>query len=1080
MRFFSYKNRPVHLGPFPLERLARRSEPADLSQVPEMPAVRYRSEKTPDSLVNAMGPYAAMLDAIRDGMVKKERGEVPTDPTERSKHLKAFAYYHDASQVGVCELTPGMFLKSPVSNPDMDMLAQDLKTKQTATLASGIDVVMAELRETMEKPPTTVHHHTHALVVLYQFPRDPKASEPGTDWIADAQTQRACVRASETTVVLSNYIRLLGYEARSHSGSCSDVDLNKLTVAAGLGEVIQTPSGPVISNPYVGTRFAVGAITTLFKLTPDQPLKPRRELSVKERAESHGPGWWLGKGHAKNAINVVPYAKRRFVDGAFPFERSKRVEKPTTFMDEARIPRVPKRTDMFARAIFGDMGKHVQDGARNGNYVRKSPTSFGPRWALAAFVLLQDGEVAEVPATTTDDAKTNADNIHAALYFLGADAVGISRCPEWAYYSHDALGEKLTPYHKNAISVIIDQGHETMEGATGDDWIACSQSMRAYLRFSLLGGIVAEQIRRLGYSARSHTVIDGEVLQPPLLLLAGLGEVSRIGEVILNPFLGPRLKSGVITTDMPLAHSQPIDFGLQNFCSSCNKCARECPSGAITAGPKKMFNGYEIWKSDSQKCTQYRINQKEGAMCGRCMKTCPWNLEGLFAEAPFRWAASNLPGMAKSLAKLDDKLGNGRINPAKKWWWDLEMVDDGPYTMTTNGSSTRDLQPDLDVKFEDQTLAVYPANLAPHPYPFPYPMDREAGIAAYQKLISADEYQKRLAAGDVDGLAHEYPEFDQANSPVLRVKVAQVRKDGDNVSLYEFESLDGSPLPAFEAGAHLDVVVAPEYLRQYSLSSDPADRSRYQIGVLKESEGRGGSQLLHRIFTEGRKVFVSRPINHFPLVADATKSMLMGGGIGVTPLIAMAHDLHRKNQDFELHYCFRARANAAFVDDLLNAPWSDRVSLHISTEGGRADLDQLLANYHSGHYLYTCGPDGFMSDVLRAGEKNGWPDSVMRREYFSVPETPEYENHDFVLRLARSGREIPVRADQSATDALALAGVSVNVKCSDGICGVCRCGLVAGDVEHRDFVLSNDQRKNAIILCQSRAAFADGVIEVDL
>jgi hypothetical protein len=102
----------------------------------------------------------------------------------------------------------------------------------------------------------------------------------------------------------------------------------------------------------------------------------------------------------------------------------------------------------------------------------------------------------------------------------------------------------MPAYHANAVNLLIDQGHETMEGASGDDWISVAQSMRAYLRFSLMGGILAEQIRRLGYSARVHSVLDGDVLQPPLLLLSGLGEVSRIGEVILNPFLGPRLKSG--------------------------------------------------------------------------------------------------------------------------------------------------------------------------------------------------------------------------------------------------------------------------------------------------------------------------------------------------------------------------------------------------------------------------------------------------------------------------------------------------------------------------------------------------------
>ena len=1084
MRVFSYKNRPVHLGSYPLERLKRQDTSPNLDDVPAMQAVSFHDLNDDESLTNAMRRYAAMLDAIRDGLVKKERGVVPTNPQERSDHLKAFAYYHDATQVGVCELEPSMLLAEPIKNEDIAGLANDLRTKQTKTLAAGIDVVMAELKDTMEAPPTRINHHRYALVFLYEYPRDPKQNEAGCDWIQDAQAQRASLRAAETAAVLANYIRLLGYEARGHTGSCSDVDLNKLAVASGLGEVIETARGPVISAPYLGTSFGLGAITTTFKLAPDKPLMPTQSLGFRDRLRSHGLAWQLGgskpgNGFAKNAFNAKPYKKRLFKDGAYPFEQIKRVEKTTTFIDDMRVARVPKRTDMFARAIFGDMGKHVQDAARNGNYVRKSAASFGPRYPLAAFVLLQDGDKSPILADSTQDPQRNANNIKAALYFLGADAVGISHCPEWAYYSHDALGEPLAPYHNNAISVVIDQGHETMDGASGDDWIACSQSMRAYLRFSLLGGIIGEQIRNLGYSARSHTVMDGEVLQPPLLLLSGLGEVSRIGEVILNPFLGPRLKSGAITTNMPLTYDKPIDFGLQNFCNNCNKCARECPAGAITAGPKTMFNGYEIWKSDSQKCTQYRITQPAGAMCGRCMKTCPWNLEGLFAEAPFRWAASHIPSAAKGLAKLDDKLGNGSINPVKKWWWDLEMVDEGPYTLSQHGSNCRELDTGLELKFEDQTLAVYPANLAPHPYPFPFPMDREAGIKAYDAMISPEEYQARLARGETKNLAHQYhpPE---GIAPVIRVNLAKVEATSDDVTQYEFTSIDGSPLPAFEAGAHLDVVVAPEFFRQYSLSSDPADRSRYQIGVLREDEGRGGSKLLHKIFHEGRKVFISRPINHFPLDESATKTYLMGGGIGVTPMIAMAHRLHTIKADFELHYSCSTRKGAGFLKDLASAPWADKVHLHFSSENSRVDLKSLLSAYEEGYHLYTCGPDRYMRSVLSAGEKNAWADEALHKEYFSSPETPSYENFGFTLKLAESGREITVPADKSATDALLEAGVHINVKCADGICGVCKCGIVSGEVEHRDFVLSNAQQERSIILCQSRAAKEGGVVEINL
>ena len=580
-----------------------------------------------------------------------------------------------------------------------------------------------------------------------------------------------------------------------------------------------------------------------------------------------------------------------------PFETLKRVDETTTFIDEARVPRVPKRTDMFARSLFGDIGKRNQEASRNGKYVRKSAPSMAQRRALGAFVLLQDG-VAKTENRLEITARENADNLKALSYFLGIDAAGVSRCPEWTWYSHDANGTEINPTHDQAISMVVDQGYETMEGASGDDWIAVSQSMRAYLRFSILGSIVAKQVRNLGYEAKAHTVMDGEVLQPPLLLLAGLGEVSRIGEVILNPFLGPRLKSGVVTTTMPLAHDKPISFGLQEFCENCNKCARECPSGAITAGPKLMFNGYEIWKSDSQKCTTYRITNEGGAMCGRCMKTCPWNLEGTFKEAPFRWVAMNVPKAAPMLAKLDDVVGNGEINPTKKWWWDLEFNEDGTYKPTEKPVNKRGLQKDLNLKFEDQTLAVYPANLAPHPWPFPFPMDREKGIEAYQAMITAKQYKAKLARGETEGLAHEYTI--QGDAPVIRVEISKVEKMTDGVTKYEFSSLDGTDLPEWTAGAHLDIVVAPEFLRQYSMSGDPADRSKYQIGVLREDQGRGGSALLHRIFTEGRKIFISKPINHFELDESATKTYLMGGGIGVTPMIAMAHRLHAIRRRFRI------------------------------------------------------------------------------------------------------------------------------------------------------------------------------------
>ncbi|NKB27679.1 MAG: reductive dehalogenase [Rhodobacteraceae bacterium] len=1067
LRFFSDKNRPVHLSAYPLERLVRGEMP-DLTAIATAPQLSFRRPDQPQSIVNAMGEYQAMLDAIRDGLVNKARAEIPEDLAERANHLKAFGYFSDSSMVGICRLPEAALLMTPYRNPDIDRLAEDLRTKQTATLASGIDVIMADLKESMEAPPSSIDAHTHALVFLVEHHRDPDPDEPGAEWLADAQDHRACLRASETAVVIANYIRLLGFDAKAHTPATSDVDLNRLTVAAGLA----VPEGDQLIAPYVGPRFGVAAITTAMPLAEDAPLAP---MADQPWLRTQGPAWWLGKGFAKNALNRDPYAKRRYVDGAQPFEKLKRVDDPTTYFDEPNVARVPKRADMFARAQFGDMNKTVQDQAKGGHYARKSAPSFAQRRALGAFVLIQNGEPA-VNGPRPSDAAQNAANLKAASYFLGVDAVGLSRCPDWTWYSHDAVGDPINPPHDQAISMIIDQGYETMEGSSGDDWIAVAQSMRAYLRFSLLGGVIAKHIRNLGYSAKSHTVMDGEVLQPPLLLLSGLGEVSRIGEVILNPYLGPRLKSGVVTTDMPMDHDKPIDFGLQKFCESCNKCARECPSGAITAGPKLMFNGYEIWKSDSQKCATYRITTPGGAMCGRCMKTCPWNLEGLFAEAPFRWAARNIPAAAPVLAKLDDAVGNGGLNDVKKWWWDIELEEEGGYRPSKHPLNWRDLQKDLNLKYEDQTLAVYPAPLAPHPWPFPFHMDREAGIEAYQAMITAEEYQERAARGEPP--MHQYP--DHGDAPVVRVEVTKAEAMSPDVTKFEFRSLDGSDLPEWSAGAHLDIVVAPEFLRQYSMSGDPADRSVYQIGVLREDAGRGGSKLMHRIFSEGRKVFISKPINHFELDEAATKTFLMGGGIGITPMIAFAHRLHTIGADFEVHYSIPSRASAGYLDDLVAVPWAHRVQLHISDEGSRCDLSETLAGYQPGWHVYTCGPDRYMDGVIAAAEGAGFPDDARHLEYFSLPEVPDYVNHPFTLKLAKSGRELLVPTDKSATDVLTENGVAVDVKCSDGLCGVCKCGLIAGAVEHRDFVLSKKQRETEVILCQSRAADPDGVIEVDL
>jgi reductive dehalogenase len=1061
----------VHLGAFPLERLPRRADLPDLRRVPPMRALCFE-HADPLSLSHAMARYMAMFDLVRDGPVQAAPAEIPQDPAERSRHLKAAASYFDVPMAGVCALPREALLPVPIRNPAVAALGQELERSQPKSFAAGMDMILADVLDSARQQHEPIAHHGHAIVLLVPYTRDPRPGEPGCDWLHGTQSQRAALLAAQTAVLLSTYLRLLGHEARAHSASCSDVDLNALAVAGGL--VL-----PDLSNPFVSTRYSLAAVSTTLPLAADAALA---ELSTTERWRSHGPAWWLGWGGTKSALDHEPHTGRDYRLGPLPFETLPRRDEPTTFIDHDRVPRFPKRADFFARALFGDLGKSVQDSAKNAYYVMKSPIGACARRALGALLLLQFGDARAAVSTTAADPQRNADNLKAASYYLGIDAAGLCAVPEWAWYSHDAGGNALPAYHANALNLLVDQGHETMEGASGDDWISVAQSMRAYLRFSLLGGVVAEQIRRLGYSARVHSVLDGDVLQTPLLLLSGLGEVSRIGEVILNPFLGPRLKSGSVTTNLPIASDKPIDFGLQRFCESCNKCARECPSGAITAGPKLMYNGYEIWKSDAEKCARYRITNAGGGMCGRCMKTCPWNLEGLFAEQGVRWLAMNFPGSARVLAALDDRLDRGTINPVKKWWWDIELDRPSGRYVRAAQTHARGLQKDLQLKYEEQTLAVYPADTMPPPYPVPFPVNREEGIRRYRAMLTPAQYRARLAAGDTSGLVPPAPPL-PAEPPVIPVRLQRREAMAQDVARFEFAALDGGPLPPFEAGAHIDVVIAPEYQRAYSLAGDPADRSRYVLGVLNEPQGRGGSALMHRAFREGRQVFIGRPVNHFPLDEGAPLSLLFAGGIGVTPLIAMAHRLHALGRDFHLHYSATSRATAGFLDELARAPWAGHVQLHLKDEGGRADLAALVPPHEPGWQLYTCGSARYMDAVFAAATVQGWTEQALHREYFQLPEAPERVKHLFQLKLARSGRMLQVPAEHSATEVLAQAGVAVPTKCSDGLCGVCAVAYDAAassPVDHRDVVLGAAERERRIILCCSRAADEGGTLVLDL
>jgi reductive dehalogenase len=576
--------------------------------------------------------------------------------------------------------------------------------------------------------------HTHAVSILVAQRRPIRKGEPGFDWIAGGAQTAVDMRAMEVATVVARYMATLGHSATAHTMATSDVDAARVAHAAGVVEV----RGGVVSNPLIAGGYGLATITTSWALPADGAIAPRGRVEHAGLMVRH----WLGVGGTRPGWRRLDGQNRPWHLGRYPMEKVRRVDEPTTLVIEDEVQRVPARHNFFVRARAGDLGPRPQQEVAR--FIPKAPHGMASSDMLNRMVPLQHGDAAPTVAPGTDDPDRNADAVKALGHFLGADMTGVCDAPSHVWYSHHPDGTEIEPKHRNAIVFVLDQGYETMEGASGDDWISGAQSMRAYLRSSMIACAMAAHLRSLGWAAQAHTARLDEVNHIPLLLRAGIGELSRIGELVLNPFVGPRFKSGVVTTDMPLTPDKPIDFGLQDFCGRCTKCARECPCGAIRFGDKTMFNGYEMWKPDVDRCARYRITNMRGSACGRCMKTCPYNVEGVLAERPFQWAAMNLPFTRSWIARFDDRLGRGSINAAKKWWVDIEMVNGTPVE-PAKGANARDLN--LDRKARDESgYAVFPPELAP---PGPdgmarFPVDRSAGIAAAAAAERPDAARARL------------------------------------------------------------------------------------------------------------------------------------------------------------------------------------------------------------------------------------------------------------------------------------------------------------------------------------------------
>ena len=291
------------------------------------------------------------------------------------------------------------------------------------------------------------------------------------------------------------------------------------------------------------------------------------------------------------------------------------------------------------------------------------------------------------------------------------------------------------------------------------------------------------------------------------------------------------------------------------------------------------------------------------------------------------------------------------------------------------------------------------------------------------------------------------------------VVISAVARPAEDVVELMLSHPEGAALPGWTPGAHIDLVLDHDVVRQYSLCGSPADPTCYRVAVLLAPDTRGGSKRCHEL-AEGATVRVRGPRNHFPLVTSP-RYLFVAGGIGITPLLPMIEEADAAGADWQLHYGGRTRSSMAYLDRL--AQYGDRVTVVPQDEAGLLDLASILATPDDRTLVYCCGPE----PLLQAVEERcaGWPSGALHLERFS-PKVVEREGADtaFELVLQRSGVTTTVAEDTTVLQAMRDAGVSVLASCMEGTCGTCETEVVEGDIDHRDSVLDPEEHESGEVM----------------
>ncbi|MDH2434593.1 PDR/VanB family oxidoreductase [Pokkaliibacter sp. MBI-7] len=317
---------------------------------------------------------------------------------------------------------------------------------------------------------------------------------------------------------------------------------------------------------------------------------------------------------------------------------------------------------------------------------------------------------------------------------------------------------------------------------------------------------------------------------------------------------------------------------------------------------------------------------------------------------------------------------------------------------------------------------------------------------------------------------------------MIDVRVSLCADEAADIRRFQLEPINSTALPAFTAGAHIDVHLPNGLIRQYSLCNADSEYHRYVIGVLNDPASRGGSKAMHELINQGDVIRISEPRNLFPLAGQGKRHLLFAGGIGITPLLSMAEHLHRHDQPFELHYCARSSERMAFRQQLQEADFASRVYLHFDDGDAQQRLDaaRLLATPDTDTHLYVCGPGGFMEHVLSTARQQGWLESQLHREYFAATPVDHDADGSFEVELQSSGVVYQIPAEHSIVQVLEAAGVDVAVSCEQGICGTCLTRVLSGEPDHRDMFMTDEEHaaNDQMTICCSRSRSSRLVLDL--